>query len=103
MVLRALAALLCVIAAIWLALWYFIPAPPSSITIGAGVEGRNATEHIAVRYRDRLARHHVKVNIRLTKGSLDTVRLLRDPNSGVDTGSALGGVSNSADLPDYFP
>jgi TRAP-type uncharacterized transport system substrate-binding protein len=99
MVLRTLAALLCVIATVWLALWYFIPAPPSSITIGAGVEG-SATEHIAVRYRERLARHHVKVNIRLTKGSLDTVRLLRDPNSGVDAGFALGGVSNSAESPE---
>jgi TRAP-type uncharacterized transport system substrate-binding protein len=99
MVSRALAALLCVIAAVWLALWYFIPSPPSSITIGAGVEG-SATEHIAIRYRERLARHHVKVNIRLTKGSSDTVQLLRDPNSGVDTGFALGGVSNGAESPE---
>lgn len=96
---RALAGLLCVIATIWLALWYFIPAPPSSITIAAGVEG-SATEHIAIRYRERLARHHVKANIRLTKGSLDTVQLLRDPNSGVDTGFALGGVSNSVESPE---
>jgi TRAP-type uncharacterized transport system substrate-binding protein len=99
MVFRVLAALFCAIAAVWLALWYFIPAPPSSITIGAGVKG-SATEHIALRYRERLARHHVKVNIRLTEGSLDTVRLLRDPNSGVDTGFALGGVSNSAESPE---
>jgi TRAP-type uncharacterized transport system substrate-binding protein len=99
MALRALAALLCVIAAVWLALWYFIPAPPSSITIGAGVKD-SATEHIAIRYRERLARHHVKVNIRLTEGSLDTVRRLRDPNSGVDTGFALGGVSNGAESPE---
>jgi len=99
MVLRALAALLCVIATVWLALWYFIPAPPSSITIAAGVKD-SATEHIALRYRDRLARHHVKANIRLTEGSLDSVRLLRDPNSGVDTGFALGGVSNSAESPE---
>ncbi len=99
MVLRGLAALLCVIAAVWLPLWYFIPAPPSSITIAAGVKG-SATEHIAVRYKERLARHHVKVNIRLTKGSLDSVRQLRDPNSGVDAGLALGGVSNSAESPE---
>jgi uncharacterized protein len=99
MALRALAALLCVIAAVWLALWYFIPAPPSSITIAAGVKG-SATEHLAILYRERLARHHVKANIRLTEGSLDSVRLLRDPNSGVDTGFALGGVSNGAESPE---
>jgi TRAP-type uncharacterized transport system substrate-binding protein len=99
LVLRGFAAMASVIAVVWLAFWYFIPAPPSSITIGAGVAG-SATEHIAVRYRERLARHDVKVNIRLTKGSLDTVRLLRDPNSGVDTGFALGGVSNSAESPE---
>ncbi|HZQ12733.1 MAG TPA: TAXI family TRAP transporter solute-binding subunit [Pseudolabrys sp.] len=99
LILRIAAAVICVIAAVWLALWYFIPAPPHEITIAAGVEG-SATEHIAARYSERLARHHVKVNVRLTKGSLDTVRLLRDQNSGVDTGFALGGVSNGTESPE---
>jgi len=98
-VLRALTALLSVFASVWLALWYFIPAPPSTITIAVGLQG-GSFEHIAVRYRERLARHHVKVNIRLTGGSFDTVTLLGDQNSGIDAGFALGGVSNSTEAPD---
>jgi hypothetical protein len=37
--LRLVAAIVCIIAVIWLALWYFIPAPPKSITIAAGIKG----------------------------------------------------------------
>jgi hypothetical protein len=35
---RAFVAVVCVIAVVWLALWYFIPAPPTQITISAGVK-----------------------------------------------------------------
>ena len=57
--LRVLAAIVFLVAVVWLALWYFIPAPPSTITIVAGLKD-GAFEHIAVRYRERLARHHVQ-------------------------------------------
>jgi hypothetical protein len=43
---KLLAAILCLIAAIWLLLWYFIPAPPSVITIASGVKN-GVFEHIA--------------------------------------------------------
>ena len=55
---------------VWLALWYFIPAPPKTITIAAGIKG-GAFEHIANRYKERLARHHVTLNMRFaTAGEL---------------------------------
>jgi TRAP-type uncharacterized transport system substrate-binding protein len=92
--LRISAAIVCLVAVVWLALWYFIPAPPSSITIAAGLQD-GAFEHIALRYRERLARHHVKLNVRITEGSLDTVRLLHDPKSGVAAGFLFGGFTNS--------
>lgn len=50
---RMVAAVIVLIAVMWLALWYFIPAPPSTITIAAGLKG-GAFEHIANRYRDIL-------------------------------------------------
>jgi uncharacterized protein len=96
LLLRAFAALASVVAIIWLALWYFIPAPPTTITLAVGNKG-GAYEPIAVRYRERLARHHVKVNFRLTEGSLETLRLLRDPRSGVDAGFMLGSLIDSPD------
>ncbi|HEY7218339.1 MAG TPA: TAXI family TRAP transporter solute-binding subunit [Candidatus Binatia bacterium] len=97
-VLRGTAAAIAVLAILWLALWYFIPAPPSTITIAAGLKG-GSFEYIAQRYRKRLARHHVKLNIRFTDGSLDSLKLLLDPKSGVDAAFSLGGVTNNTESP----
>ena len=99
LVLRGLAAAACVIAIVWLALWYFIPAPPHEITIAVGVKN-GPFEHLALRYRERLARHHVKLNIRLTESSADSIKLLRDAKSGLDAAFSLGGVSNSSESPE---
>jgi TRAP-type uncharacterized transport system substrate-binding protein len=96
---RALLVPLAVIAAVWLALWYFIPAPPSTITIGAGTKGA-AYEHVAANYRERLARHHVKVDIVFGRGSLETVNLLNDPKSGLDVGLMLGSVADRLKTPE---
>ena len=64
---------------------YFIPAPPKTITIAAGVKG-GAFEHFANRYKERLARHHVTLNMCFaTAGEL--ARLITDPNG------RLGGLS----------
>jgi TRAP-type uncharacterized transport system substrate-binding protein len=96
--LRVFAAIVSVVAVVWLALWYFIPAPPSAITIAAGLKG-GSFEYVARRYQERLARHHVKLNIRLTDGSLDSLKLVRDRKSGVDAAFSLGGVTNSTESP----
>jgi TRAP-type uncharacterized transport system substrate-binding protein len=95
---RGLAAIVAVVAIAWLALWYFIPAPPSTITIAAGLKG-GSFEYVARRYQERLARHHVKLNIRLTEGSADSLKLLSDPKSGVDAAFSLGGITNSTESP----
>jgi hypothetical protein len=97
--LRVVAAVLCIVAAVWLALWYFIPAPPSSITIAAGIKG-GAFEHIANRYRDSLARHHVTLNLRFVEDPLDIIRLVKDPKSGVSAAFVFAGQINSEDAPD---
>jgi TRAP-type uncharacterized transport system substrate-binding protein len=96
--LRVLAAIICVIAVVWLALWYFIPAPPSKITIAAGVKG-GAFEHIGNSYRERLAPHHVELSVRPTDGVTETLRLIADRSSGVDAAFLFGGVSSSTRLP----
>jgi len=96
--LRAFVAILGVVAIMWLALWYYIPPPPSTITIAAGLKS-GAFEHIANRYREKLGRHHVKLDVRITGGSLDNFKLVMDPNSGVDAALVFGGISNSAQAP----
>jgi TRAP-type uncharacterized transport system substrate-binding protein len=95
---RGLAAVACVIALVWLALWYFIPAPPTAITIVAGLKG-GAFEHIANRYRDILARHHVKLNLRFAANPDAVVELITNRTSGVDGGFLFTGQANASEFP----
>jgi uncharacterized protein len=102
MVSRALVALLCVIATVWLALWYFIPTPPSTITIAAGIKG-GAFSEIAEHYRQRLARQHVTLSIRTAGNSgMGEIKLLEDPKSGVDAAFLFGGVSDGKQSPNLL-
>ncbi len=96
--LRVLATIICVIAVVWLALWYFIPAPPHELTIAAGIKG-GAFEHIANRYKARLARHHVTLNFRYASAG-GSARLIADPKSGVSGAFLFGGLLNSETAPD---
>ena len=95
---KGLAALLGICFVGWLALAYFVPAPPSTITFASGVAGGNF-EHIAKSYQERLARHRVTLNLRATSGSSEHPRLLEDRNSRVDAGYVLGGNTDSKQSP----
>jgi len=98
-VFRVLAATICVIAAVWLALWYFIPAPPTTITIAAGIKN-GAFDHIAELYRERLARHHVTLDVRFTAGAVENVGLINDPKSGVAAALLFMGATDGARSPE---
>ena len=95
---RLLAVLACVVAAVWLALWYFIPTPPSTITFAVGVGG-TAFEQIAQHYRERLASHHVKLILRKTGGMLDNIKLVNTPGSGIDAAFLFGGLAAGEQVP----
>ncbi len=97
-ILQSLAAILFLVAAVWLALWYFIPAPPTTITIAAGLKG-GAFEHIANRYREILARRHVTLKLRFVQDPLDNIRLVNDPKSGVAAAFLFAGETNSTESP----
>src|SRR5580692_7744635 len=96
--LRALVAIICFAGALWLGLAYFNPAPPSAITIATGPKG-GAYEFFAQQYREKLARARVTLNIRITDGTSENIRLLEDPKSGVQVGFVVGGASNSQQAP----
>jgi TRAP transporter TAXI family solute receptor len=96
--LAGLAAILCIAGLAWLALDHFVPAPPKKIIFAAGSKG-GAYEFYARKYRDILARNHVTVDIRSTQGTVENLKLLQDPKSGVSVGFAQGGVSNSTQAP----
>src|SRR5277367_6774374 len=96
--LRALVAIICFAGAVWLGLAYFNPGPPSTITIAAGPKG-GAYEFFAQQYREKLARAGVTLNIRITGGTAENIRLIEDPKSGVQVAFVVGGASNSQQAP----
>ena len=88
------AAILCIAGLTWLGVAYLIPAPPSQVTIATSPEG----EHyyvLGTRYKGILADAGIKVELRLTDGAKENLRLLNDPNSGIQIGFMQGGISNS--------
>ena len=93
-VFKITAAILCIAILTWLGVTYLIPAPPSQITIAASPQG----EHyhvLGTRYQGILAGTGIKVDLRETGGAKENLRLLNDPNSGIQIGFMQGGISNS--------
>ena len=98
---RIAAAILCTLALVWLALWYFIPAPPTKLTISVGPKG-SAFEHIGQLYRQKLASHHVTLTIHYIDVANDNVRLINDPKSGVSAAFLFTGQTNAEESPDLL-
>ncbi len=98
---KGLAVILCIVGMSWLALDYFVPAPPSKFTIATGAKNQTY-EAIGKKYREILARSHVDVELRLTNGAVDNIKLLNDPTSGIKVGIAQGGISDSDQSPDLL-
>ena len=99
--LKGLAAALCILGIVSLALIYFIPAPPSTIIIATSQKG-GGYEFLGQRYRAILARKGVKVELLHTGGSAENIKLLEDANSGVKIGFTQGGISNSERAPNVM-
>src|SRR4029450_12882275 len=95
------AAILCITGLTWLGVAYLIPAPPSQITIATSPEG----EHyhvLGTRYKGILADTGIKLELRLTDGAKENLRLLNDPNSGIQIAFMQGGISNGSLAPDLM-
>lgn len=99
--LKMLAVVLCVAGVGSLLLMYLFPAPPSKLIIATGVKNQTY-EAIAKRYREILARFHVDLEIRLTNGAADNIKLLNDPASGIKIGIVQGGISDADQSPDLL-
>ena len=98
---RWLATIFCIVGISWLALEYFVPSPPSTITIATALKG-TTYDYFGQRYRERFARAGVKVNLRETAGVLENLRLLQDPSSGVAIAFVTGGVSDASHAPNLL-
>src|SRR5215831_19168047 len=81
-----------------LLLIYFIPAPPSTVTMATAFKG-SSFEYFGHRYRDIFARSHVDLELRETEGAVDNIELLKDASSGVQIALAFGGISDEKRVP----
>jgi TRAP-type uncharacterized transport system substrate-binding protein len=99
--LRTVAAILCVAGVAWLALVYLIPAPPAKITIATSLQGDHY-QVLGTRYQGILSNSSVELELRPTEGAKENLRLLNDPNSGVQAAFMQGGLSNSRLSPDLL-
>lgn len=96
---KTLAAIFCILGISWFALDYFVPSPPSKITIATAFKG-STFDYFGQRYRERLARAGVKVELRETAGGVENLRLLQDPKSGVQIAFVTGDISDSSHAPE---
>ena len=95
---KGLAASLCIVGIVSLALMYFIPAPPSKVVMATGVKG-SSFEYFAKQYREIFARSNIELELRETAGAVETIKLLQDPKSDVQIALMLGGVSDGKHAP----
>jgi TRAP transporter TAXI family solute receptor len=76
--------------------------PPKQLTLAGGAKG-GGYDYFAGKYAEALAKNGVKVKILETKGSLENLQLLQDPNSGVDVAFTQGGVGWMSGAYSYSP
>jgi uncharacterized protein len=72
------------------------PLPPRQLTIAAG-EAPSIYDNFARQYAQILARNGVQLNVRNTAGALESLRLLRDPASGVQAALSTFGFTEPSD------
>jgi TRAP-type uncharacterized transport system substrate-binding protein len=97
-----LATILCIAGISWVALAHFIPSPPSEITILSSFPGSHY-EQLAAHYKEIIERRfHLTVEVRVTRGAPDNLRILNDPNSDIQIGFLQGGLANREQAPDLL-
>jgi TRAP-type uncharacterized transport system substrate-binding protein len=99
--LRITAAISCIAGLAWLALAYLIPTPPSKIAIATSLPGDHY-QVLGTRYQGILAGSSVELELRITEGAKENLRLLNDPTSGVQVGFMQGGISSGKLAPDLL-
>ena len=77
------------------------PAPPRKIVIGTG-DKSGAYYAFAQQYKKILARDGITLEVRSTAGSGENLKLLTDPESGVDIALVQGGIGDPATQPGLY-
>jgi TRAP-type uncharacterized transport system substrate-binding protein len=80
---------------LWALIVLLRPFPDRHLEMATGPPG-STYEHFGKRYREILARDGVNLKLVPTNGAVDNVKLLADPNSGVDVGFVQAGSVDPA-------
>ena len=99
--LKALAAIVGIVGTVSLALLYFIPSPPSRVTMATGNKG-GIFPYYGGLYREIFARFNIELELRETTSGLENLKLLQDPESGVQIGLVVGGASDGKHAPELL-
>jgi len=81
-----------IVVVLWASTRILQPGPPRHIVLASGAESGIYYQH-ALRYKEILGREGVAVDLRMTGGAVENLRLLLDPKSGVDVAFMQGGVA----------
>jgi TRAP-type uncharacterized transport system substrate-binding protein len=84
--------------AVWLALIYFIPTPPSKVVMATAFKGASF-EYYGRQYQEIFARSHVELALRETAGAVENLKLLQDPSAGVQIAFVTGGLTDAKHAP----
>jgi TRAP transporter TAXI family solute receptor len=84
------------VAVLWASAQFLQPGPRRNIVLASGAES-GIYHQYAFRYKEILGREGMAVDVRMTGGAGDNLRLLLDPNSGVDVAFMQGGVATAPD------
>src|SRR5262245_25715496 len=98
---KALAAIVCTVGIVSLALIYFIPTPPTKVVLATAFKGASF-EYYGRQYREIFARYNVDLELRETAGAVENVKLLQDSKSCVQIAFTTGGVSDAKRSPDLL-
>src|SRR5579872_4457140 len=75
---------------------YIVATLPPRTIVMATAPGGGSSYELGARYRDILAKAGVDLKLMPTSGSLENLRLLRDPKSGVSVGLMQDGLADGA-------
>ena len=78
---------------LWIAYEAIDPTPPASVVIATGVDG-SAYQDFAERYREVLGRHHIRLEIRSSAGSMQNLGRLNTDRSDADVAFVQSGTTN---------
>lgn len=94
-----LAVLLLGVPALWATITFLGPLPPRVVVMTTGPEG--SPHHMfATRYQKILAREGIELRLVTSKGVVENLLRLRDPDSEVSVGFVLGGTTNETESPE---